>query len=91
MIERMPAVTVAALKQGETVIVSSTKGATSGDVTAILLLANADFLIRMASQQQAAAGQQRGQGAGMGGMMGGGAGGMMGGGDFGAMLPGFTQ
>ena len=46
--ERLPATKVDDLKVGGSVIVTSTKGVKSDEVTAILLLANADFLVRMA-------------------------------------------
>jgi hypothetical protein len=46
--ERLPVATIEDLKMGGAVIVTSTKGARSDAVTAILLLANADFLVRMA-------------------------------------------
>ena len=49
MIERMPAVQMEDLKPGETVVVSSTKGTRSDQVTAILLVANADALLRLAA------------------------------------------
>ena len=62
MIERMPAAKLEDLKPGETIVVSSTKGANAGEITAITLLANADMLIRMASMS--AAGGARTQGAG---------------------------
>ena len=50
MIEHMPAVALAALKPGETVVVSSTRGAKANELTAILLLANADMLVRLVSR-----------------------------------------
>jgi DNA gyrase/topoisomerase IV subunit A len=56
--ERLPAARIDDLKVGGSVIVTSTKGAKSDTVTAILLLANADFLVQMA----------QGQGSGEGGM-----------------------
>jgi hypothetical protein len=56
--ERLPAARIEDLKVGGSVIVTSTKGARSDTVTAILLLANADFLVQMA----------QGQGSGEGGM-----------------------
>jgi hypothetical protein len=56
--ERLPAARIEDLKVGGSVIVTSTKGAKGDTVTAILLLANADFLVRMA----------QGQGSGEGGM-----------------------
>ncbi|HXK07782.1 MAG TPA: hypothetical protein VMS37_35640 [Verrucomicrobiae bacterium] len=82
MIERMPASTLEDLKPGATVVVASTKGAKADQLTAILVLSNADMLIRMAS---AGNGANRGgmaaggmNGPGMGGMMGGDAGGLSG-------------
>lgn len=75
MIERMPATRVADLKPGQTILVSSTKGAESDRVTAITLLANAGMLIRMASAQSGRPGRMGGPEGGMpmgaGGMMGG--------------------
>lgn len=65
MLERMPAAKLDSLKPGQTIIVSSTKGATSDQVTAIMVLGNADFLIQMASRGSSARG-----GGGMGGGMG---------------------
>jgi len=56
--ERLPAARIDDLKVGGSVIVTSTKGAKSDTVTAILLLANADFLVQMV----------QGQGSGEGGM-----------------------
>ena len=49
MVETMPSGTVEDVKAGQTVVVSSTKGATSGRVTAIVLVANAELLVQMAS------------------------------------------
>jgi hypothetical protein len=76
MLERMPPAQLDALKTGQTVIVSSTKGASKDEVTAITLLSNADFLIQMASRQQGARGGARGDmmggpSMGMGGLSGG--------------------
>jgi hypothetical protein len=51
MVEMMPAGTVEDVKPGQTIIISSTKGATSDRVTGIMLLANAEMLVRMASAQ----------------------------------------
>jgi hypothetical protein len=87
MVEMMPAGTVEDVKPGQTIIVSSTKGATSDRVTGIMLLANAEMLVRMASAQAgAAAGNQPGgAGAPPQGMP---AGGMPGGMDLGGMLGG---
>jgi hypothetical protein len=102
MLETMPNIKVADLKPGEQVVVSSTKGSHEGEITAIVLLSNADFLIQQASGQGAgAAGGQPGGGAGAAGRQqgggaggfGGGSGGMggMGGGGFGGLdLSGMT-
>jgi hypothetical protein len=49
--EQLPAAKIDDLKVGGSVIVTSTKGAKSDTVTAILLLANADFLVKMAQGQ----------------------------------------
>jgi hypothetical protein len=49
--ERLPVANFEDLKVGGSVIVTSTKGAQSDAVTAILLLTNADFLVRMAQGQ----------------------------------------
>jgi hypothetical protein len=56
--ERLPPARIEDLKIGGSVVVTSTKGTRSDTVTAILLLANADFLVQMA----------HGQGSGEGGM-----------------------
>jgi hypothetical protein len=61
MIERMPPTKLEELKPGDLIVVSSTKGAKSDEITAITLLANADMLIRMATM--AAPGGARPQGA----------------------------
>jgi len=97
MLERMPSTRFEDLKVGDTIVVSSTKGANAGQITAITLVANAGFLIQMATAQSGAAGAGRpggaagaggGMGGGMmGGMMGGGAMGGMGGLDLGGMTP----
>lgn len=87
MLERMPQVSIDDLKPGDTIVVSSTRGAQAGAVTAIMLLANADMLIRMASRPRgASAGQPGAPGAASGpGTSGGG----MGGGSMeGMQLPG---
>lgn len=49
MLERMPAAKFDELKPGEKIIVSSTKGAKPDEVTAIMLLGNADMVIQMAT------------------------------------------
>jgi hypothetical protein len=51
MIERMPPATLESLRPGETIAVSSTKGAKADRLTAIVLLANADMLVRMAPEE----------------------------------------
>jgi hypothetical protein len=75
MLERMPQAKLEDLKPGEMVVVSSTKGAKNDQVTAIMMLANADFLLQMVAAQSGGGGAGRSGGmggAGMGGMMGGG-------------------
>jgi hypothetical protein len=59
MLERLPTITVADLKAGDTIIVSSTKGADAARLTAISLVSGADTLLNMiaARQQQPAGGQ----------------------------------
>lgn len=82
MLERMPAGKLEDLKPGDTIVVSSTKGAKADEITAIMFLSNAGMLIQMASMQQ---GGGR-AGAGGGGMSGGaGMAGMGGGMDLGGM------
>ena len=68
MLERMPASNLESIKTGETIVVSSTKGAKDNELTAIMILSNADFLIRMASASTAG---RSGAGTGSGGMSGG--------------------
>jgi hypothetical protein len=70
MLERMPAAKFDELKTGEKIVVSSTKGAKPDEITAIMLLGNADMLIQMAtvpSGRGAGAAQGAG-GMGMGGL-----------------------
>ncbi len=79
MIEHMPTVALDALKVGDTVVMSSTKGAVDNEFTAIVFLDNAEMLIRMATAQRSGAAGATGggampQGGGMG--MGGGLGGL---------------
>ena len=94
MLEMMPAVKLEELKPGDTIVVSSTKGAREGEVTAIMVLANADMLIQMASMR--ANGQRNGstqtpQGM-QGGMSGAGAMGSMGASGLGGIeLPSMIQ
>ncbi len=49
LVERLPGGRIEDIKPGTSVVVSSTKGSMSDKVTAILVIANADVLIRMAS------------------------------------------
>ncbi len=55
----MPKIAVDALKPGETIVVASSKGSSPDEVTALTLLAGADFLVNMA-QMRAAQGQRAG-------------------------------
>jgi hypothetical protein len=83
MVEMMPPSTLADLKPGQTIVVSSTKGASTERLTAITLVANAEMLIRAAQPEgRGAAGQN---GAPGGGFPPGGAQGM----DLGGLLGGF--
>ena len=83
MLEHMPPAKLEDLKPGDTVVVSSTKGAKADQITAIMFLSNAGSLIQMASMQSG--GGRSGAGGGMAGGMGG-MGGMGGGGmDLGGM------
>jgi hypothetical protein len=50
MLERIPPSKLEDLKAGEMVVVSSTKGASSDQITAIMLVGNAGMLIQMASR-----------------------------------------
>lgn len=84
MVDTMQAGTFDDIKPGQTIVVSSTKGAKNDHVTAIMLLTNADTLLRMA--QMRAGGQQNGPGQGQGMPPGGMPGGGM---DIGGMLGGF--
>jgi hypothetical protein len=65
MIERMPVAKVSELQVGDAIVVSSTKGAKSDHLTAIMMLSNAGTLIQMAAAQQQNTG--RGTGASNGG------------------------
>ncbi len=69
MLDRMPGAKLDELKAGEKIVVSSTKGAKPDEITAIMLLGNADMLIQMATMPS-------GRGAGGGGVPGGGGMGM---------------
>lgn len=75
MLERMPLSKVEDLKVGGMVVVSSTKGAKTDQVTAIMMLANADSILQMIAAQSGGgrsgipgAGGMGGMGGGMGGM-----------------------
>ena len=86
MLERMPPSKISDLKVGETIVVSSTRGAASRQVTAIMLLSNAGMLIQMASATQSRGSQSGGVSVGGGTNMGG-----MTGGAGGLELPGMMQ
>jgi len=59
MLERLPTVSVADIKVGDTIMVSSTQGADPSRLTAISLLTGADTLLNMvAARQQATGGGQ---------------------------------
>jgi hypothetical protein len=89
MLERMPLSKLEDLKAGETVVVSSTKGAKSDSVTAIMMLANADTILQMIAAQSGGRGAGIPGAGGMGGMMGGAGGGMdaLGGLGLGGIMP----
>ena len=53
MLERMPVATLDAIEPGSKVVVSSTRGAKADQLTAILVIANADMLLQMASMTSA--------------------------------------
>jgi transcription antitermination factor NusG len=92
MVDHMPSVKLDALKMGDTIVMSSTKGAVENEFTAIVLLDNAGMLIRMATAQQGAGGATgRNQNAGGGGAQGMGAGGGMSGGMGSLELPSIMQ
>ena len=55
MLDRMPSTTIAELKPGDTVIVSSTAGAKTDELTAIVLLAGAEPIVDMLRAQGGAA------------------------------------
>ena len=55
--EFMPKVGVDTLKPGETIVVASNKSANPGEVTAITVLAGADFLVAMAQQRASQTGR----------------------------------
>jgi len=77
MIEMMPSATLESFKPGQSVVVSSTRGANPDELTAIVLLGNAEMLIRLTSmgsptgaggqKQSAANGMPNSSPSGMGG------------------------
>jgi len=58
LIERLPTIAIADLKVGDTIIVSSTKGAEPTRLTAISLISGADTLLSMLAARQPQAGGQ---------------------------------
>jgi len=71
MVEQMPGSSLDAVKPGQTVIVSSTKGARPDELAAITMVGNADTLIRMVTASSGRGGAGRGGGSGQGLDMGG--------------------
>ena len=57
MLERLPTIAIADVKVGDTIIVSSTKGADPTRLTAIGVISGADTLLNMMAARQQAAGQ----------------------------------
>ncbi|MEP6741085.1 MAG: hypothetical protein ABJB61_01195 [bacterium] len=57
MLERLPTITIADVKVGDTIIVSSTKGADPTRLTAISVISGADTLLNMLAARQQAPGQ----------------------------------
>ncbi|MCE5308430.1 MAG: hypothetical protein LLG20_12390 [Acidobacteriales bacterium] len=55
MIERLPGARIEEIQTGETIVVSSTREPRPDQLTAIMLLSNADFLVRMAAARAARA------------------------------------
>jgi hypothetical protein len=66
LIERLPIIALADVKVGDTIIVSSTKGADPTRLTAISLLSGADTLLNMFAARQQAGGQTQNPAAGLG-------------------------
>jgi len=58
LIERLPIIAIADLKVGDTIIVSSTKGADAARLTAISLISGADTLLAMLAARQPQTGGQ---------------------------------
>ena len=87
MLERMPLAKVEDLKPGEIIVVSSTKGAKSNEVTAIVMLANAESILQMIAAQSGGGRSGIPGAGGMGGMMGGGGMDALGGMGLGGIMP----
>jgi len=68
MLERLPPVTLAELKPGTMIVVSSTVGADPTRVTAIQLVSNIEPLVAMMQRRPGAGGAGAGAGAGAGGL-----------------------
>jgi co-chaperonin GroES (HSP10) len=66
MLERLPTIALADVKVGDTIIVSSTKGADPSRLTAISLISGADTLLNMLAARQQQAGQTPNPAAGLG-------------------------
>jgi len=66
MLERLPTIAIADVKVGDTIIVSSTKGADPTRVTAISLITGADTLLNLVAARQQQAGQTPNPSAGLG-------------------------
>lgn len=56
MLERLPIISIADVKVGDTIIVSSTKGADPNRLTAISVISGADTLLNMMAARQQTAG-----------------------------------
>ena len=56
MLERLPTIAIADVKVGDTIMVSSTKGADPTRLTAISVISGADTLLSMMAARQQAAG-----------------------------------
>lgn len=57
LLDRLPTISIAELKVGDTIIVSSTKGADPSRLTAISLISGADTLLNMLAARQAQPGR----------------------------------
>jgi len=81
MIERLPVFSLAEIRPGDTVVFSATPASGSGEMLAVVVLANAGMLVQMAQMRTSRQGQQPQGAMGMGGM------GNMGGLDLSGFLP----